>query len=493
VAADDVARVAKAYLKDSNRTLGMFIPTKTPDRAEIPTAPDLAATLKDYKGGAAMAKGETFSPTPANIESRATRAKLPGGARIVMLPKKSRGGNVMATVRLDFADEQSIQGRTFVGNMTGSLLIRGTKNKTREQIQDEFDRLKTRANVGGNSVSATATLETTEENLTGALRMVAEILREPAFSQREFEQLVQQQIAAVEASRSEPQFLASNELNRRLNPFPRGHFRYVSTVDERLEDIKKVTLDQVRQFYRDFYGASDAKITISGQFDPAQLQKVVTELFGDWKSPAKFTRVSQSYSKVDPTDQKIETPDKTNALFTAGMPARISDNDPDYPAIQLASFMFGGSGASRLFKRIRDKEGLSYGVFSTFSAPEIDDGGRFVVTAISAPQNVPKVEATFKEELALALKDGFTANEVAAAKTAWLEERNVGRTEEPQLLATLTQRERFDRTLKWDEALEAKVAALTPDQVTQAFRRHIDPSALTVIRAGDFKKAGVYQ
>ena len=493
VAADDVARVAKAYLKDTNRTLGMFIPTKTPDRAEIPASPDLAAALKEYKGGAAMSKGETFSPTPANIEGRVIRAKLPGGARIVLLPKKNRGGEVMASVRLDFADEQSIQGRTFVGNMTGSLLIRGTKNKTREQIQDEFDRLKTRANVTGNSISATATLETTEENLSGALRLVAEILREPAFPQREFEQLIQQQIAAVEATRSEPQFLASNELNRRLNPFPRGHFRYVSTPDERLEDLKKVTLDQVRQFYRDFYGASDAKIAISGQFDPAPLQRVVTELFGDWKSPAKFTRLPQSYRKVDPTVQKIETPDKTNALFTAGMPARMSDSDPDYAAIQVANYIFGASGSSRLFKRIRDQEGLSYGVFSFFTAPEIDDGGRFVVSAISAPQNVSKVEATFKEELARALKDGFTSEEVADAKKAWLEERNVGRTEESSLLGTLTQRERFDRTLKWDEALEAKVAALTPDQVTQAFRRHVDPSALTVVRAGDFKKAGAYQ
>ncbi len=399
----------------------------------------------------------------------------------------------MAGVRLDFADEQAVQGRTFVGNMTGSMLIRGTKSKTREQIQDEFDRLKTRAGVGGNSISATATLETTEENLPGALRMVAEILREPSFPEREFEQLVQQQIAAVEASRSDPQFLSSNELNRRLNPFPRGHFRYVSTPDERLEDIKRVTLDQVRQFYRDFYGASNAEITISGQFDPAQLQKVVAELFGDWKSPAKFTRMPQAYRKVDASAQKIETPDKQMAVFTAGMPARMSDSDPDYPAMLLANFMFGGSGASRLFKRVRDQEGLSYGVYSNFSAPEIDDGGRFVVTAISAPQNVPKVETTIREELARALKDGFPADEVVAAKTAWQEERMVGRTEEPSLVFTLTQRERFDRTLKWDEALEAKVAALTPDQVSQAFRRHIDPAALTVVRGGDFKKAGVLQ
>ncbi|HTS30149.1 MAG TPA: pitrilysin family protein [Bryobacteraceae bacterium] len=489
----DVARVAKAYIKDSNRTLGAFIPSKAPDRAEIPAGPDLAAVLKDYKGGAEMAKGENFSPTPSNIEGRVIRARLPGGARLVMLPKKTRGGEVMATVRLDFADEQSILGRTVAANVTGSLLIRGTKNKTRQQIQDEFDRLKARAGVSGNAISATANLETTEENLAGALRLAAEILREPAFPEREFDQFIQQQIAGIEATRKDPQFLASNELNRHLSPYPRGHFRYVSTPDERLEDLKKVTLDQVRQFHRDFYGASNATIAISGQFDPEQMRKLVAELFDGWKSPSKYVRLPLPYRKVEPASQKIETADKEMALFTAGTTEKISDNDPDYPAMLLANFMLGGSGASHLFKRVRDKEGLSYGVFSNFSAPEIDDGGRFVVTAISAPQNTPKVEASIKDELARVVKDGFSSAEVADAKTSWLQERMVGRTEERSLVATLTQRERFDRTLKWDDELEAKVAALTPDQVSQAFRRHIDPSALTVVRGGDFKKAGVYQ
>ena len=77
VTPEDVLRVAKAYLKPSNRTLGEFIPTKTPDRAEISAAPDAAELMKGYKGGAAIAAGETFDPTPANIESRVARSKLP--------------------------------------------------------------------------------------------------------------------------------------------------------------------------------------------------------------------------------------------------------------------------------------------------------------------------------------------------------------------------------------------------------------------------------
>jgi zinc protease len=493
VTAADVARVAKAYLKDSNRTMGVFIPTKTPDRAEIPAVADAATVLKDYKGGATIAEGEVFAPTPANIESRVVRSKLPGGARLSLLSKKTRGGVVMARVRLDFGDEQAVFGKGAVGQLTAAMLMRGTKNKTRQQIQDESDRLKARIGVAGTATDAAASIETTEANLPAALKLVAQVLREPAFPESEFEQLKQQRIAQIEANKSEPLSLGQMELQRRLRPYPRGHIRYVGTSDEQIEDIKKVTLDDVRKFYAQFYGASYAKFVVSGQFETGTMQKLAADLFGNWKSPGPYTRVPSAYKQVSPGDAKIETPDKQNALFVAGLNTKMSDDDPDYPAMVLANYMFGGSGGSRLFKRIRDKEGLSYGIGSQFAAPQKDDGASFVVFGISNPQNAPKVQASFKDELARTVKDGFTADEVAAAKKSWQEEETVGRSEDGALLTMLTVCERFDRTLKWNEALEAKVAALTPEQVSATFRRHIDPAALIYVKAGDFKKAGVFQ
>jgi zinc protease len=159
----------------------------------------------------------------------------------------------------------------------------------------------------------------------------------------------------------------------------------------------------------------------------------------------------------------------------------------------LANFILGGSGNSRLFKRIRDKEGLSYGVGSSLNVPTKNDNAAFTASAISNPQNAPKVEASIKDELARTVKDGFTADEVADAKKSWLEERKVGRSEDQSLMGTLASREFWGRTMKWEEALESKVADLTPQQISDAFRRHVDPSALTVVKAGDFKKAAVFQ
>jgi zinc protease len=490
----DVLRVAKQYLKESNRTLATFIPTKNPDRAEIPATPDIAATFKDFKGGAAVSEGEAFDPSPSNIESRVVRSTLSGGEKMSLLSKKTRGGTVVATITIRYGDEKSLMGKSAIAGMTGGLLMRGTRNKSRQQIQDEMDRLKAHIGVSGTPTFATAGIETVEANLPGALRLAAEILREPSFPESEFETVRQQRIAAAEAGRSEPHVLAATEFRHRTSPYPRGHVLYVPTADEQIEDLKKVTIDDVRKFHQQFYGASVGEISVSGQFNAAEIGKLAAELFGNWKSPGPYTRVTNMYQKVVAESKNIETPDKQNAFFFAGENIKMNDEDPDYPAMLMANYMFGGGPiGTRLSRRIRDKEGLSYDVRSQFGAPPKDDGANFLATAISAPQNTPKVEASFRDELAKTLKEGFTADEVAAAKKAWLQEQALGRSEDGSLAGLLSARTRFDRTLRFDESMDAKVNALTAEQISAAFRKHIDPAQLVFVKAGDFKKANVLQ
>jgi zinc protease len=493
VTPDDVTRVAKAYLKQSNRTLAEFIPTVNPERAEIPPAPDVAAMLKDFKGGEAIAPGEAFDPSPANIESRVTRAALPGGMKLVLLPKKTRGGTVVALINLRFGDEKSVFGKSTAAQLAAGLLLRGTKNKTRQQIQDELDRLKARLTITGGPTNATANIETVEGNLADVLRLAAEVLREPSYPDKEFEQLREQRIAAVEASRNDPGALAAVALQKRMNPFPRGDARYVSSAEEQIEDLKSVTLEDVLRFHEQFYGASEGEIALVGQFDAAQARKLAGDLFGNWKSPIGYRRVITAYRKTEPGNVKIETPDKQNATLLAGMQIRISDEDPDYPAMELANYMLGGSFGSRLVHRIREQEGLSYGVRSGFQAPTKMDSGDFMASLIAAPQNVPKAQASLKDELARALSEGFSGEEVAAAKKALLEEEVINRSQDQTLARLLSARERFGRTMAFDQTFESAIAALTAEQVNAALRRHLDPAGLMIVEAGDFRRAGVLQ
>jgi zinc protease len=492
--ANDVARVAKAYLKSSNRTLGEFIPTKDLSRAEIPVSPSSAERLKDYKGGESIQQGEVFDPTPNNIESRVIRARLPNGLKLLMLPKKTRGGTVTVAMNVRFGDEKSLFGKSKAASMAGSLLMRGTKKKTRQQIQDETDRLKAQVSVSGGVTGFSASVRTFEPTLSDSLRLVRELLIEPSFPESEFEQIQQMELASIENARSDPSALASLELSRHMNArYPRGDVRYAATLEEEIEDLKKVALDDVRRFYSQFYGVGEGELSIVGQFDPVQIQKLAGELFGEWKSPVRYERIATPYAAVQPINKKVETPDKQNAYFLAALFTKASDEDSDYAALQIAGYVFGGSPVSRVFQRIRVKEGLSYGANASFSVPTKDDLGRFSANAIAAPQNTPKVEAAFKEEISRAIKEGFTADEVENAKKAWLDNRKVSRTEDASLASLLVGRARWDRTVIWDEKLEAAVAALTPALVSDAFRRHVDPAALSIVKGGDFKKAGVYQ
>jgi zinc protease len=485
---EEVSQVAAKYFKPANRTLGLFIPTPKPDRAEIPATPDLLAALKDYKGDATMAEGEAFDPSPANIESRTLRSDA-GSTKLALLPKKTRGGKVVAQMTLRYGDEKSLMNRATAAQLAGEMLMRGTTKHTRQQIQDEFDRLKARVNVFGGATQAGVNIETTRENLPAVLRLVAEILREPAFPVSEFERLKQEDLANIEQQKSEPTQIGFTAFGRVLSPYPKGDVRYVSTSDETIVEITAATLEQAKQFYSDFYGASNAQLSIIGDFDEKEIAKLATDLFANWKSPKPFVRVPNLFKDVAATNQSFPTPDKANAIFVAGFNLKLRDDNPDYPALVLGNYMLGGGFLnSRLAARIRQKEGLSYGVGSGINVSSLDENGRFTAGAIYAPQNVDKLEAAFKEEIARMLKDGFTAEEVEAAKSGYLQSLQVSRAQDNELAGRLNNYLFIGRTLKWDADLEAKLKALTPEQINAAMRRHIDPSKLTIIKAGDFAK-----
>lgn len=490
---EDVKRVAAAYLKPSNRTLGMFIPTPNPDRAEIPPRPDVAAMLKDYKGGAALARGEEFDPAPSNIDARTARSTA-AGLKLALLPKKTLGGKVNVRLTLRFGNEKDLTNRDDAGRMAGDMLMRGAGRRTREQIQDEFDKLKAQARVFGGATEAGAFIETTRENLSAVMRLVAEILREPSFPAKEFELLKQEWITSVEYRRSEPTAIAFNAFMRHMNPYPKGHINYVKTIDETIADLKAVTLDDVKKFHGDFYGADHGELAVVGDFDDKEIAKLAGELFGGWKSSRPFARIPQVFHNVEPINKSFETPDKANAFFLAGMNLGLRDDDPDYPALVLGNYMLGGGFLnSRLAVRIRQKEGISYGISSSFSASPLDKRGSFLINAIYAPQNLAKLEAAFKEELERALKDGFTADEVKAAKSGWLKSRQVSRAQDNELTNALVNGLYLDRTLAWDAGMEKKVEALTPEQILAAMRKHIDPAKITIVKAGDFAKAAQKQ
>jgi zinc protease len=510
----DVVRVAKAYFKPSNRTVGYYIPDMNPDRTVVPATPDLDATLKNYKSTVTIVHAETFDPTIANIESRVVRSKLANGMKVDVFPKKTENNMVTGTIQLRFGDATTLAGQREAAAFAGALLMSGTKSHTRSQLQDEFRKLNAQVTAsggggafggggrggrgggapGGGSIStATAEITAPAENFVAAMKLAVEILKEPLYPDDEFDRTKTQRVKALELPQTEPTQLAQELLNRHLSPFVKGDVQYAPTREEQKPEVAKVTLADARKFHDDFYGANYGVFAVVGPVTPADMQKAAEELLGKWNTSKAYKPLIVPFKKAAALNQKIETPDKANAEFLGGERFQMSQNDPDYPAMVLASYMFGEPITSRVSNRIRNKEGLSYGANARITIPTEGDSAMLSVTVSLNPAVGPKVEQCYFEELQKAYKDGFTAQEVAEARKAVLDARMIGRSTDAALLAFLASHEQLDRPLSWDATVEAKIAALTPEQINAAFRKHIDPQGMTIVKAGDFAAAKVFQ
>jgi zinc protease len=489
VTAADVQRVASLYLKPSNRTVAAFLPTKTPDRTEVPAAPNIAATVGGYKGRAAVAAGEAFDASPKNIDARTKRSTLANGMHVTLLQKQTRGGRVVANITLRHGTVETLMGKSTIADMTNDLLSRGTSALTREQVKDSLDKLKAQVSISGAPNNVAARIETTRENLLPVLTLVASQMRTPRFDAGEFDKLLQEDLAVLEQNKSEPQGIAYTEMNRVLLPMAKGHPLYSPRIDEQIADYKAVTLDQVKAFHRDFFGASYGDFAVIGDFDADQVTAAAARLFGDWKNPQPYARIVRTFAAADSQSKSVETPDKANAWFFAGQNVQLRDDDADYAAMMLANFMMGGGFLnSRLPTRLRQKEGLSYGVGSVLQAQSLDRFGQFFVYAIYAPQNATRLRQGYQEEIAKVITEGFSAQEIDAAKSGYLQARSQGRANDDELVGTLVNRRFAGRTMAYDENYEKQVQALTPAVINSAVKKYIDPSKTVVVKAGDFVK-----
>jgi zinc protease len=487
--AADVQRVALEYLKPANLTLGQYVPDARPDRAPDVAPVDVAAAVKDYRGDAQVTAGETFDPTPANLEARTLRFALPNGMKVALLPKKTRGETVQFQLRLRYGDEKSLFGTAPAGSLAAAMLERGTAKRDRQAYEDALDKLRAKVSIGGGETATTATGETVRAHVVDVLRLVAEALREPAFPANEFEKLKRERLARLEQQRTDPQAIAGRAIARHDNPYPKGDVRYAPTFDEDLAALDAASLDGARAFHRRFVGGANGELAIVGDFDPVAMRALATELFGGWASPSPYARVPDPYRPTTPTALRLETPDKANAMLLGTLALPMNDESADYAALLVANQILGASPDARVPDRVREREGLSYSAGTAFRPALIDENSHLLAYAIFAPQNLERVRTGIREEVARAVKDGYTAKEVDDAKKALMQERRIARTRDGTLAGGLVTQAYLGRTWDYNARIDAAIEALTPDQVNAALRKYVRPEAFAYVFAGDFAKA----
>ncbi|VUD59122.1 putative zinc protease [Thalassocella blandensis] len=488
VTQEDVQRVAQHYLVRSNRTLGKFIPTSAPKRATISAAPATAELVDGYKGRKQIAQGELFNATPENIQSRLQLSKKKG-IQIAALPIKTRGESVVVEMRLGYGNETSLFNKSVIAEMANSMFLRGIERLDREALQDEFDKLKASGGISGGGQSVYAKYETTRENLSDVITLIHEVLTTPTFPEKEFELLKSAALARLEADLSDPQALAFNTYSRHFNTHKPGHMFYTESIEEKIAAIKAIRVTDLTEFYRKHYGASNMQASIVGDFDADAISQQITTLFGDWKNATPYERVIRQYEKIESKEFNVETPDKKNSVFIAGLNLNLTKDDKDTPALSAVTHMLGGGFLhSRLATRIRQQDGLSYGVGAALRVSYLDSNGRFFGYAFSAPENTEKVHQAFVEELNRAIAEGFKAEELELAKESILNSIKVEYSDHAKLTDILIENLSDGVSMLDKKKLQDRLSQLKLEEVNAAMKKYLDPAQMTVVKAGDFAK-----
>jgi zinc protease len=337
---------------------------------------------------------------------------------------------------------------------------------------------------------ATFRIQSKRENLPAVLDVLRQVLREPSLPAKELDLIRASQLSRLKQSQSEPTTKAQNVVTRKISPFPKGHPRYVPTTDEEIAMIEAVTAADVKSLYKKMLNGHHGELTIVGDFDVDSTLETINRALADWNSEVAYEYVpNRGDFTVEPGYEQINTPDKANAMYFAATVFPLRDDHPDYPALTIANFILGSSGlSSRLGDRVRQTEGLSYGISSGLRASSKDKRAAFYVYAITNPANGGKVRTAIKEEIDRLQKDGITKQELDAAKAGYLQRQQVSRTNDGQLAAALGSTLFVDRTMQFTADQEARIAKLTVDEVNTAIRKYLSHDNLFVAMAGDFEK-----
>jgi len=497
----DVQRVARAYLLESNRTAGLFIPQQEPDRASVPPTPDVARIVEGYRSAHEIDAGEAFVATPENLEKRVRRLVLPSGMKVALLQKETRGNAVQASFRFHFGSEEALTGYNTALGLIPSMLMRGTTEHDFQKLSDEIDRLQSRINVGGGfgggrrggrgggggggTGGVSASIESDRDHLVPAITLLGEILEKPAFAEDQFDLIIQNRLSRLEQMRSDPQALGSTALTRSMNTWPVESIHYAPSIEEQIQRLQSVSLGAVKDLYGRFYSADHAEVAIVGDFDENEVLAALTKVFGPWKKSVTYERVTRPHRDFPAKAEVIDTPDKEMAMVAMGTSFAMRDDDPDYPAMNLAAYVLGQSAKSRLINRLRHKGGLSYGARAGLRADSQDQRSSLTAMAICAPQNAEQALSAMREEIQQWIKTGLTEEELSEARSSLVMKMETALSNDRMVAGSLLQQFETGRTFQWQAQLVDATKSLTGDAVLGALQRHLASAPFVEIKAGD--------
>ncbi|TDP01593.1 M16 family metallopeptidase [Flavobacterium sp. 245] len=489
---EDIQRVAEKYFRSNNRTVGIFIPSKDEQRLKPVEYTDeqIVAITKDYKGKALEKEVAAFEASIKNLKQNLTEGKLTNGVKYGLIKKEIKGGKVQANFSFPVSNEKDLAGKSDIGGIMAQLLKTGTTTRSKEQIQDRLDQLKSSVYFNFDHQTLSVYVNTYKDSFKEVMGILEDVLLNSTFPQNELTKTIAEYNTYLEGNLNDPQSIAFTEIARQTTKYPKGSIFYTSTTQEEIDAFKSIKQSEIVDFYKNILGGNNGIGSVVGDLDVKSTGEILQSTFGKWNSKSKYERAVPTYFETQKLDKDIITPDKENAVAVGRVNFKMDTKNADYPAFVMANEILGSGGflSARIPMRLREKDGISYGAGSFVTIPISNDIASWSYYAFLNPTKKNAVESAAKEEIAKALKDGFTAEELKSNLVSWQNERKTSLGNDNTLMRLVNTYLQYGVPLEDYDDLENKVKGLKVEEVNTVLRKYLSLDKMTSIYAGDFNK-----
>ncbi|MFZ6871670.1 M16 family metallopeptidase [Undibacterium sp. Di27W] len=475
---EQIQKAALRYFVRENRTTGILLSEEKSTDSSIPPVPTASEALKEFSHRDEYATVAEFNTSAEHIQQSTRRLKI-GNIEAALLAKPTRGQAVSVELVLHWGDENSLAGKRWIENLTAQVLPNGTNSYGKESLEAE----RVKARIRGGITKFT----TDKAHLKQALQLMMLNLKEPNLAH--LYSILSNERLLWTKSASTPERMARDELARHFNNFPPGDVRALETAQQVLTELSTIKATDVIDFHKQFYGASNGHIAIVGDFDIDETKAVLEQEFQAWESKSPYQLAHQHFIERQPLHKFLDTPGKENGTFLGQLDVPVGINEADFTALTVASYLLGSHPIeSRLGRRVRLKEGWSYGVTSSLTPYATDAVSNWEITASAASPNIEKLKQAILEEMQLLVINGFTQNELQMAKSSLSHLQLQARHNNDYLATEWSSLLHHGVDYSWQIQRDAALQNLSLEQLNKATRQYLQPERWSIVTTGDASK-----
>ena len=541
VTPEQVKRVAQKYFTEDNRTVGHFIPRQSGGGGsngnghQPPSLKELSRRgvqfYRETDDGAAAAEvsslgeglrvtedegaaGGSTTPqereqqgvpprgdkssdaaepvTPAtagrsDFAGRVRRTGLETGAVLLVLennatPTISLRGSFRAGSYFEPRDKPGL------AQITANMLERGTLKRNKLELAGDLEQVGAQLAFSADPFAVNIAARALSKDLPLVLTALSEALREPAFPAEELEKLKQQIVAGIQEQQSNTGYRARERFTQLI--FDEASPFYMPPGEKLMESVRSITTEDVRAFYSKYYGGRSLMLSVSGDVRADEVAQQFAEAFGGFAGPESVDiNVTDPSPREGTMREVVLLKDKANVDILLGSAASLRRSSEDYYAAVIANSALGESTlSSRLGLRVRDQEGLTYGINSRFRAPSLAAGPWYVGVSVN-PNNIEKAINSALNVLRDYVDNGIRPDELADEKSSAIGSFKVGLATNAGLAAAMWNAEFYGLGMDYIDRYPQIIQSVTLEEVNGAIRKYFRPDHLTVVLAGDIETA----